>query len=217
MGVPDRDMLRKQLILGAVLLVAATEAVWKPKGNMHAHEHPDRLFRNGDKNKDDKLDAAELKDFYKDGLVEIEEYKKTHYGKERVIGASHDGFLEHFTDIDTDKDGKINKKEWLANPSAWDAFTHMDYNKDGVVEFDEFAKNEREHYHGLNFDHPDSIKHTREAFDILDRNKDGKLTRAEDRSVQPGQEAEFEKIKYDDDGEEEEEEEDEEEDTKNEL
>merc|ERR1712159_338511 len=148
MGVPDRDMLRKQLILGAVLLVAATEAVWKPKGNMHAHEHPDRLFRNGDKNKDDKLDAAELKDFYthdkataaldtnkdgfidaneflayaspahalavaeddfdlsdvnKDGLVEIEEYKKTHYGKERVIGASHDGFLEHFTDIDTDK------------------------------------------------------------------------------------------------------------------
>ena len=79
------------------------------------------------------------------------------------------------------------------------------------VTFEEFFKNEREHYHGLDHDHADAVKHSKEAFDILDRNKDGKLTRAEDRSHQPADEHEYEKINYDDDDEEEDDDDEEEE------
>merc|ERR1712159_244394 len=280
MGVQRNKIARMTLslrtsaiFLVTLQLVAESDAVWKPKGNMHAHESPEYLFRQGDTNKDDVLSADELKEFYKhdednyhgheiakhfggedkataaldldnngvidasefldyaspahalavamddfdlvdangDKVLDLEEYKKTHYGKERVIGGAHDGFMQHHDEVDVNKDGKITKEEWLApdSPARMDPFSHMDYNKDKLVTFEEFSKNEREHYHGLDFDSPESKKHTREAFDILDCNKDGKLTRAEDRSTQPSEAAEYEKMKYDDEEEEEEEEEEE--------
>lgn len=240
---------------------------------MHSHESPEYLFREGDTNKDDFLDAKELADFYthdedqyhgaeiskhfgsndkataaldldKDGKIDaseflhyaspaharavawddfdiankdgdefltLAEYKKTHYGKERVIDGNHHGYRGHYEELDANKDGKLDKDEWLSSPAAWDPFSHMDYDDDRLVTFEEFFKNEREHYHGLDHDHADAIKQSKEAFDILDRNKDGKLTRAEDRSHQPADEHEYEKINYDDDDEEEDDDDEEEE------
>jgi len=243
------------------LLGSTTTAVWAPKGDVHAHEAPEHLFAKGDTNKDDFLDAEELKDFYthderyyhgaaiatkfggadkatealdtdkdgklsadeflsyaspahasavaeddfdennanKDESLDLEEYKNTHYGKERVIDNDHGGFQNHFTEIDADKDGKITKKEWLGSPAAQDPFTHMDYNNDMLVDFDEFVRNEKEHYHGLDHDSEDAMKHSREAFDGLDKNKDGTLTRAEDRAQTVSEDGEYEKLKFDDD------------------
>merc|ERR1712146_644971 len=137
---------------------------------------------------------------------------------ERVIGGAHDGFMQHHDEVDVNKDGKITKEEWLApdSPARMDPFSHMDYNKDKLVTFEEFAKNDREHYHGLDFDSPESKKHTREAFDILDKDKDGKLTRAEDRGHQPD-DHEYEKVDFEDEDEDEDEEEEEEEEKEREL
>merc|ERR1711907_565256 len=247
-------------------LLATAQAAWKPQGDVHAHESPDFLFRQGDKNRDDFLDAKELKDFYehdednyhgseiakhfggpdkataaldtdKDGKVSadeflayaspahglavaeddfdehnedkndhltLEEYKNTHYGKERVIDGDHDGFAAHFKGLDKNKDGKVTKEEWLNSEAAQDPFSHMDYNGDKLVSFEEFAKNEKEHYHGLEHDTEDAKKHSREAFDALDKNKDGMLTRAEDRGAPPEEDKEYEKVKFDEDKEEEE-------------
>merc|ERR1711998_85312 len=266
----DRKMTLRRFVVFA-LLIAAADAVWKPKGNMHSHESPSYLFREGDKNRDDYLDKDELADFYKhdedmyhgseiakhfgsedkataaldldkDGKVsasefleyaspaharavawddfdlanknkddhlDLAEYKKTHYGKERVIDGNHHGYKEHFEELDVNKDGKLEKEEWLNSPAAQDPFSHMDYDKDRLVTFEEFYRNEQEHYHGLDHEHEDSEKHSREAFDILDTDKDGKLTRAEDRGEHP-EENEYEKMDYDDDDEDEEEEEEEE-------
>jgi len=271
-------MLTRSVALFSVF-IAVVDAVWKPKGNMHAHESPEFLFRQGDKNRDDYLDAAELADFYthneeqyhgheiqlhfggqdkataaldldKDGKVsasefldyaspaharavawddwdlanknkddglDLQEYKKTHYGKERVIDANHDGFDQHFKELDVNNDGKLEKEEWLASPAAMDPFSHMDYNGDKLVEFEEFARNEKEHYHGLDHDSEEARAHTREAFDILDKDKDGKLTRAEDRGQQPD-EHEYEKVDFEEEEEDEDEdEEEEEEDNEREL
>jgi len=241
-------------------LVLAVDAAWKPQGDVHAHESPELLFRQGDANRDDFLDAKELEEFYKhdednyhgseiakhfggpdkataaldtdkDGKVSanefleyaspahglavaeddfdehnenkddhltLEEYKNTHYGKERVIDGDHNGFESHFNAIDKDGDKKLTKKEWLNSEAAQDPFTHMDYNGDKLVDFEEFTRNEKEHYHGLDHDSEDSKKHSREAFDQLDKNKDGQLTRAEDRGHIP-EDHEYEKVKFDDD------------------
>merc|ERR1719181_250790 len=77
-------------------------------------------------------------------------WRRAPQGKERVIGGAHDGFMQHHDEVDVNKDGKITKEEWLApdSPARMDPFSHMDYNKDKLVTFEEFAKNEREHYHG---------------------------------------------------------------------
>ena len=86
--------------------------------------------------------------------------------------------MQHHDEVDVNKDGKITKEvtlfmqsepaeasvwwwhltrcwhnvlqEWLApdSPAPMDPFSHMGYNKDKLVTFEEFAKNEREHYHG---------------------------------------------------------------------
>jgi len=113
--------------------------------------------------------------------LDVKEYKKTHYGKERVIDANHGGFQEHFDAIDANKDGIIDKDEWLSSPAAQDAFSHMDYDGNEKVTLEEMIRNEKEHYHGIDHDHPDAIAHSKEAFDKYDINKDGDLTRAEDR------------------------------------
>jgi len=145
-----------------------------------------------------------------DEFLSLEEYKTTHYGKERVIDGNHDGFKGHYDELDSDKDGKISKEEWLSSPAAQDPFSHMDYNGDKLIEFEEFARNEKEHYHGLDHESEEAQKHTREAFDALDRDKDGKLTRAEDRGhLYTHDDHEYEKMNYDGDEEEEEEEEEE--------
>jgi len=261
MGELSSTMMRTSLSLAAVALcVVSVNAAWKPQGDVHAHESPELLFRQGDKNRDDFLDAKELEDFYKhdednyhgaeiakhfgspekattaidtdkdgklsaneflayaspahskavaeddfdehnenkDDHLSLDEYKETHYGKEKVVDGDHKGFAAHFKEIDTDNDGKITKKEWLVSPAAQDPFTHMDYNSDTFVDFEEFARNEQEHYHGLDHSSDDAKKHTREAFDELDKNKDGKLTRAEDRGHIP-EDHEYEKVKFDDD------------------
>merc|ERR1711998_800129 len=145
----------------------------------------------------------------KDDGLDLAEYKKTHYGKERVIDGNHGGFEQHFKELDTNNDNKLEKEEWLASPAAMDPFSHMDYNGDKFVEFEEFARNEQEHYHGLDHESEEAKKHTREAFDILDKNKDGKLTRAEDRGHQPD-DHEYEKMSFDNEDEEAEDDEDEE-------
>jgi len=144
-------------------------------------------------------------------FLNLAEYKKTHYGKERVIDGNHDGYQGHFDELDINKDGKLSKEEWLDSIAAQDPFSHMDYDNDKFVTFEEFSRNEQEHYHGLDHESEDSKKHTREAFDILDRNKDGKLTRAEDRGTQPGDAHEYEKMSFDNEDEEAEEDEEEEE------
>jgi len=276
----DRNDMRftdmRTLFALLVVVIGVCDAVWKPQGNMHAHELPERLFKNGDTNNDDHLDAAELKEFYKhdedqyhgseiakhfggedkataaldlnkDGKIDaseflkyadpaysrarawddfdlankdgdigldVEEYKKTHYGKERVIDANHGGFTEHHGEIDKNKDGKIDKDEWLNSPAAQDAFSHMDYDGNELVTLEEMMRNEREHYHGMDHDHEDAIKHSKEAFDQYDRNGDGVITRAEDRSNhwQSGHDhGEYEKMDYDDDEDEDEDEEEEDE------
>merc|ERR1711934_1158414 len=249
-------------------LVLAVDAAWKPQGDVHAHESPDFLFRQGDKNKDDFLDAKELEEFYKhdednyhgseiakhfggpakatealdtnkDGKIsadefleyaspahgqavawddfdefnedkndhlDLKEYKETHYAKERVIDADHEGFAAHFKQIDKNGDGKITRQEWLGSEAAQDPFSHMDYNGDKLVSFEEFTRNEKEHYHGLDHDSEDAKKHSREAFDALDKNKDGMLTRAEDRG-EDHTDHEYEKVKFDEDKKDDEEEE----------
>jgi len=237
-------------------VITVCDAVWKPMKSLHRHESPERLFNEGDTNKDDYLDAEELKEFYKhdehmyhahaisehfggddkatvaldldkDGKIsatefltfagpayfkavawddfdlanldgehykgtdlglDLEEYKKTHYGRERVISKSHDGFKEHFVEIDANKDGKIDKDEWLGSSAAMDPFTHQDYNGDGTVSLEEMMRNEREHYHGIDHDHPQATENSKKAFASYDSNGDGKITRAEDRPKrwQPG-------------------------------
>jgi len=265
------------LLIFIVAISSVVHAVWKPKGNVHIHESPEYLFREGDTNKDGFLDADELKEFYKhdevlyhgkeiadhfggedkataaldldkDGRLSwdefleyaspaaalaiaiddfvlmdidknhelsLDEYKNTHYAKERVLVPNDEAYAEHFKQIDKNGDGKIMRDEWLGSEAAQDPFSHMDYNKDRYVTFEEFAQNEKEHYHGFDHDHPTSIELTREAFDKLDENKDGKLTREEDRH-KPIEKEEYEKIDMGEE-EEEEEEEDEDEDAHNDL
>merc|ERR1712216_998955 len=101
-AVESTIMIHRLAVLA--LVVASVGAIehhitsWKPKGNMHSHESPEYLFRQGDKNKDDFLDAAELADFYKHDEDQYHgaEIAK-HFGSEEAATAA----------LDLNKDGKI--------------------------------------------------------------------------------------------------------------
>jgi Ca2+-binding EF-hand superfamily protein len=75
----------------------------------------------------------------------------------------------HFTEIDTNKDGKINLAELTASRESW--LTKVDTNKDGVAtqaEIDTASQAGR-------------AEHAKARFERDDANKDGRLTREETR------------------------------------
>jgi hypothetical protein len=114
------------------------------------------------------------------GSLNLEEYKNTNYGVERVPDFKHDGYVEHFRDVDKDKDGVVTQEEYVEEAGR-DHFTQMDYNEDGAISYEEFKKHKHTHYwsdkKGAVPDHADN---TRAGFDQLDLNKDGKITREEE-------------------------------------
>ena len=117
------------------------------------------------------------------GSLNLEEYKNTNYGVERVPDFKHDGYVEHFRDVDKDKDGVVTQEEYVEEAGR-DHFTQMDYNEDGAISYEEFKKHKHTHYwsdkKGAVPDHADN---TRAGFDQLDLNKDGKITRVKTRSL----------------------------------
>ena len=115
-----------------------------------------------------------------DGSLDLEEYKNTNYAVERVPDFKHEGYVEHFRDLDKDKDGVVTKEEYLEEAGK-DHFTQMDYNEDSSVTYDEFKKHKLTHYWAEKKEAvPAHADNTRAGFDQLDLNKDGKITREEE-------------------------------------
>jgi len=57
----------------------------------------------------------------------------------------------------------------------------MDYDRNGIIEYEEFRKHKHTHYYNKNKDPvPESADNTKAGFDQLDLNKDGKITREEE-------------------------------------
>lgn len=123
-------------------------------------------FKNADKNQNGSLD--------------LEEYKNSNYGMGRVPNFIHDGFYEHFHMLDTDKDGRLDREEYV-HAAGQDHFTQMDYNSDGMILYEEFRKHKHTHYWSPNkAPVPPEADNTRAGFAQLDLNKDGKISRAEE-------------------------------------
>merc|ERR1712139_508346 len=127
MGERVTEMTSSQTrILLLVVFVCTANAIdhhittWKSKGNMHSHESPEYLFKQGDTNKDDFLDAKELAEFYKHDEDQFHgaEIAKHFGGEDKATAA-----------LDLNQDGKIDASEFLdyASPAhakavAWDDF-----------------------------------------------------------------------------------------------
>lgn len=115
------------------------------------------------------------------GSLNLEEYKNSNYGMERVPGLdAHEGFEGHFKELDENSDGKINKEEYIEK-AGQDHFMLMDADHDEVVTYPEFRQHKHNHYH-VEGTEPVTAEsdNTKAAFDQLDLNHDGKITRSEE-------------------------------------
>jgi Ca2+-binding EF-hand superfamily protein len=94
---------------------------------------------------------------------------------------------ENFSRLDRDRDGRVSQQEWYYD---WEAFRRVDRNRDGVLSRPEFlgedaADDDRDdRFDAIDTDHDKRITRgewhgSRDAFQWLDRDGDGVLTRAE--------------------------------------
>ncbi len=68
-----------------------------------------------------------------DGVVDASEFKEM-TAKRRTAEAA----VKEFNGADTDRDGKLTRKEWIAKYGSNAGFDEVDLNGDGVVDEDEF-------------------------------------------------------------------------------
>lgn len=115
--------------------------------------------------------------------LSLQEYKETNYAMERVIYEESEGYVVTFKELDKDGDGSLGVEEFLA-VAGLDRFSRIDSNGDGRVSPDEYLQDEVEHqkYHHEGISKGHLAERVRGIFASLDHNKDGFLTRAEERS-----------------------------------
>jgi len=118
----------------------------------------------------------------KNRALSLEEYKETNYAMERVIYEESDGYAATFKELDEDGNGAVGVEEYLAVAGV-DRFSRIDRNRDGRLSPDEYLRDEmghsRYHHDGISQGH--LADRVRGIFANLDHNKDGFLTRAEER------------------------------------
>lgn len=131
----------------------------------------DALFTKADTNQDGFLSPEEF-------AVTVEEQRQLH-------------LKEMFNNLDADKDSKISLDELLQQPFGNPErkkthFTSMDTNQDNVLSFEEFQqgkigkeKHFMGHLHGMKEKCNDPVSCLQARFNMLDADKDSKLSRTE--------------------------------------
>jgi len=120
------------------------------------------------------------------GSLSLEEYINSNYANSRnPQGDPQDptaatGYEAHFKQLDTNANGQLEKDEFLKE-AALDRFTQVDDNGDGLLSFEEYMHHDDNFYHADDPEEDNALMKT--AFEDLDRNQDGFLSRAEDNMV----------------------------------
>jgi len=123
------------------------------------------------------------------GSLDLEEYKSSNYGMERVPEFVHQGFEDHFNELDLNKDKALSKEEYVEAASQ-DHFSQMDYNHDNIVTLAEYRTHKHTHYWSEDGGKPvpPEADNTKAGFDQLDLNKDGQISRSEEAfALMPGE------------------------------
>jgi len=136
-----------------------------------------------------RIHARRMKsDFYfsdddKNGFLSIKEFQRSGVGLEIAVSqtekhlgnpdVTEEAAMAHaFAKIDENHDHKISAREYVHSLHSRDDFSRKDANGDGRLTKKEYV--DYEHVHGLHID-----KHAGDLFDIMDRTRDGVLTRLE--------------------------------------
>jgi len=117
------------------------------------------------------------------GKLSLEEYKNSNYANTRNPQgepSENEGYEVHFKQMDTNADEVLEKNEFMAH-AAIDRFNVVDDDKDGFITFDEYMAHDDSFYHHDDPEEDNDLMKT--AFEDLDRNKDGRLSRAEDNMI----------------------------------
>jgi Ca2+-binding EF-hand superfamily protein len=136
-------------------------------------------FRVHDWNRDGVLSGNELRDAVRQAQADqLEDFD--------TLDSMNDWSASRFTTLDRNRDGRIARAEW---PYDLDSFYRIDRDRNNVVSRTEFLGGDFDDDRGDRFDYLDADGNNRvtrqewhasaEAFNWLDRNRDGILSRAE--------------------------------------
>jgi Ca2+-binding EF-hand superfamily protein len=195
------------IALAALPLVgvsSATEATAEPRQGRQEQERDHMRFRGMDANGDGRITRAEWRgndrsfrnnDWNNDGVLSGDEVR-VGAGRNRAGDMQADEYYDWtpagFRDLDRNRDGRISRAEWNHDPQT---FARADRNRDNLLSRPEFlgydanedvASDDRfdDRFEELDTNGNGRIERrewagTRAAFDALDRNNDGWLSRAE--------------------------------------
>jgi Ca2+-binding EF-hand superfamily protein len=136
-------------------------------------------FRVHDWNRDGVLSGNELRDAVRQARTDqLEDFD--------TVDSMNDWSASRFTTLDRNRDGRIARAEW---PYDADSFYRIDRDRNNIVSRTEFLGGDFDDDRGDRFDYLDADGNNRvtrqewhasaDAFNWLDRNRDGILTRAE--------------------------------------
>jgi Ca2+-binding EF-hand superfamily protein len=155
------NMKKLLTILLALSFIGFLNADPDKKGRGKGHKGKHNHFEKMDTDKDGKVTKAEWTakheakfakaDANNDGVVTLEELKSLHKDKKHNDKKNKKGDRKErrFNRMDVNKDGKIDKEEWLKKDS--DMFSKIDANADGSItkeEMESFHKNTKGKHKG---------------------------------------------------------------------
>jgi len=123
----------------------------------------------------------ETSDADADGALSVEEFQSSSYANSRTYSDHDNGYDKHFKELDLNTDGSIQRDEFMTH-AGLDRFSRADKDQDGFLSLHEYLAHDDQFYHTVEDPEEDNEQITN-AFEDLDRNKDGKLSRAEDNMI----------------------------------